>query len=426
MSTTLYQRAKTGKVKYTTFWTDGPRFYRKWGTLCSDKPQTTFKECKAKNVGRANATTAAEQAYAEMEAKITKKKKEGMVERQEDLREEAVVEISLDNLPSSFCPSKPRTTAPADVLGCSNTYGQRKRDGHCIIVVKTETGVGKIFSRRMEDITPHVARIPEVSVLLGKVPRGSMIFTEFCFVLSSGNDSPRHVASLIRTKDIKKVADKYNNFKKQGRFEIVPFDLMYVRDPECPPTFCKTMFVGDQTYSDRHQILTQIFEDTQFNVPEIHHDWKTLIAQAKEDGWEGFILRNDDVGSNICYTLNGKADRAGCWKYVFVQEDDVVVTSATKGTAGRLRGFYAHFEIEQYQKDGTVINAGKCGPGKQDHDEIVDLTREIDSGELKFPFTIQVEYRDRESDSGKLKFAQFVRVRYDKKPSECITDFELE
>lgn len=407
---TLYQRAKSGKVKFIELWTEGPYFHSKWGTTDSDKHQTTRKECEAKNLGRANATTAAEQAILEMEAKIEKKMENGYVDSLEAVNDTAVVSITLDDLPKEFCPCKPISKPPKKVLDNPETYGQRKRDGHCIITVKTESGINRVYSRGMEDITPYMIVIPEVQAMLASMKNGTMILNEFVFV-KNGKDNTRQVGKLTRKKDHMEVLKRYNEYKAVGTFEVVPFDIM----------FSEGSFSGDSTYRQRHALLVELG----FSPPDIIEDWLSQIDNAKQNEWEGFILRNDKEVSAIRYSLNGKADKAGSWKYVFTKEDDFVVVRADKGKAGKQEGLYAQFYLAQYM-DGVLTEFGKCGPGMLKHDRLAELTQEIDGKDLELPFTIQVEYRDRQPDSGKLQFPQFVEVRYDKRPEECITDFSIE
>jgi len=404
----LFQRAKSGKVKFVEVYTEGSFLVTKWGTTDSDKIQESKKECEPKNTGKANSTTAAQQALLEMEAKLTKKMENGYIESLDSIADTAVVSITLDNLPKEFCPSKPHNKVPTSILKDPDTYGQRKRDGHCIILVKTESSLCKIYSRGMEDITEYMITIPEVQQSVLQLPLGTMILTEFCFV-KNGKDSTREIAKLVRKKDPIEVLKRYAESATNGQFEIAPFDIMF-RNGE---------FLGELTYKERYDILKSLRFN---NVPEIIKDWRIMVKAAKMVGWEGFVLRNDK-DSTISYSLNGKADRKGSYKHVFTREDDFIVISAEKGKAGKQTGLYAQFNLAQYAQNGTLIDCGNCGPGKLKHDRLAELTKEIDSGELQFPFTIQVEYRDRHTDSGKLVFPQLEEIRYDKKPVECITDF---
>jgi len=415
----IYSRAKTGKTKYIRIWTDGAFLKRIWGTFETDIdidgsiPQETQKECTAMNVGRSNATTAEEQAVVEMQQLIDRKTKEGYRTDITDVEDSVVgTVIDLDNLPKEFCPCKPTAKCPEKILGDKNTYGQRKRNGHCIILVKTLTSVEKVYSRRMEDITEYLADLPIVRDMLTRITKGSMVLTEFCFVKANGLDSPRIVGKVVRKKDKKEVRERYDKYSKVGEFEVVPFDTM----------FEDGKFIGDIDFMDRHSKL----EEMQLpSIQVLYPEWKLMLGCAEEDGWEGFILRIYGEDSHIHFTLNGKADRAGSWKFVFLKEDDFIVTGAAKGKSGKHAGLYAQFNLYQHmeKQNGEMLSCGNCGPGKLTHDRLKELTQEIDSGELEFPFVIQVEFRSRQEDTGKLEFAQFELVRYDKGPDECLTDF---
>ena len=77
MDKTLYKLNKRGKLQMWRIYTSGDQFFTEdWiqdGKVKQGKPTTA----KPKNVGRANATTANEQAEAEAKAKITKKLNQG-------------------------------------------------------------------------------------------------------------------------------------------------------------------------------------------------------------------------------------------------------------------------------------------------------------------------------------------------------------
>lgn len=412
----LYQKTVTGKIMCVELYTEGSFFCRKWGFTDSDNPpQLTRKQCITMNEGKANSTSQEEQAILEMEAKITKIKKEGYVENPEDAVESSEVVIDLDDIPKAFCPSKPISKSPDKVLNNELTTAQRKHNGHCIILVKTLTSIKKIFSRRMEDITQYVSGIPEIKALFESILPGSMVLTEFVFTNSKGVEAPRHIARLVRKKDAQEVMRRYVDSKKTGKFMIAPFDLL----------FSEGSFIGDFDYEERRTIL---IDWGLINVPDFIQGWQDekLQAELKEKGWEGFVLRLPGEASQVGYTLNGKASKMGAYKLKFLSEDDFVVVRVDKGKAGKHAGFYAQFHLAQYMKNWNLTEFGKCGPGKLSHDELKDLTERIDSDRLKIPFVIEIEYASRQGDSGKLEFPQFVRVRDDKTPEECITDFEFE
>lgn len=412
----LFQRAKTGKVKWIEVYTNGATMISEWGVSGSDKSQRVEKVCTAKNVGKANEISPEDQAIVEMEAKLQKKRDKGYVENLDEIHETAVVDIDLDNIPKSFCPSKPspQKNMKAEFEAHKDTYGQRKRDGHCIILVKTATQ-DLVYSRGMEDITFYMKELPVVQEFFKGMQAGAMILTEICFI-KDGKDNTRQVSKIVRKKDPVAVVERYTEAVKEGVFEIVPFDIM----------FSEGKFVGEKTYTERVKLLKLSAN----NVPEIYVDWKSKIAHAHENEWEGFILRNDTLGSQIKYSLNGKADRAGAFKYLSIgpeaelPHDDFVVTQANPGKSGRHAKYYAQFELAQYH-NGELTNFGNCGPGIFKDEELINLKERIDSGELSLPFVVEVEYRDREPDSGKLKFPILQRLREDKRVEECIYSEEL-
>lgn len=65
---TLYIKDKKGKARQWRVWTEGPEVVVEWGTV-GGKLQTKRTKCKAKNVGRSNATTPEEQALLEAQFK---------------------------------------------------------------------------------------------------------------------------------------------------------------------------------------------------------------------------------------------------------------------------------------------------------------------------------------------------------------------
>lgn len=409
----LYQKAKTGKVKWLELYTEGDDFCTRWGLTDSDKVQETRKRCKPMNVGRANATTAAEQAVAEMEAKITKKKKQGYTESLDGADEVVTTEIDLDSLPESFCPCKPAKDPSKKLVDDPGTFGQVKRNGHCLVLVKGKAE--RIYSRGMEELTEFLCDIPEIKGALDHMKDGTMLIAEFCFVKNSnGKDSPRCSGHVARKKNHDEAMENYNGLLKEGHFDLVPLDLM----------FHDWKFIGNTDFlTNRYELMKKMMGGR--NVLPIIRDWQAFFEEhrgEKESDIEGLVLRNAGEKSFIHFTLNGKADKAGSWKWKYVFEDDFIVLRAEKGKSGKHAGFYAQFFLAQYDSKGELVEYGKCGGGKLKHDELKQLTEDIDSGRLKFPFVIEVEYQSRQEDSGCCEFPQFIRVRDDKKPEECVFD----
>jgi hypothetical protein len=405
--TTLYQKGKSGNVKVLIFWTEGAKFYTRWGKL-DGKMQETVKVCVGMNTGKANETTPAEQAKLEMEAKIVIKKKEGYETTMPSADSSIVqVDIDLDNIPESFCPNKPISKTPEKIIKGKDTYGQRKYNGHCLFLVKGNT-TEKIYSRRMEDRTQYLQNIPPIKQLMSKLKKGTFLLIEFTYYSNlTKKESPRHVAQIVRVEDADEALKRYNDLSKDGKFEAVPFDAL----------FLKHAFIGDRDYRERARLLTTAGVD----IPELLPEWASLVSMAKKENWEGFVLRIPGEGSHISYTMDGEAHRAGSYKYKFIQSDDFFVTDWIKGKSGKHAKFYAKFAVSQYTSDGSILDRGYVGPGKLTHDELKQLTKDLDSGKIKKNFVVEAEYQDIQ-DSGKLQFGIIQRLRPDKTHKECVAE----
>jgi ATP-dependent DNA ligase len=404
--TTLYQKSKTGKIKVLEFWTVGAKFYTRWGQL-NGKMQETFKVCVGMNVGKANETTPAEQAKAEMAAKIVIKKKEGYDTKMPS-KDTTIVQttINLDNIPESFCPNKPISKTPKTVLDSPNTYGQRKFDGHCLFLVKGET-TEKVYSRRMEDRSALLI-LPPIKERMDQLPKGTFLLNEFTYYSNTTKkESPRHVAQVVRKDNAAEALSRYEELSKEGTFSCIPFDALFI----------KGKFIGDRDYLERAKLL----KDISIEVPTIYKDWKNHIKFAEKENWEGFVLRVPGEKSYISYTMDGEAHRAGSYKFKFLKTDDFFVTEWLKGKSGKHANFYAKFAVSQFDEKGNSIDRGYVGPGKLTHEELEQLTKDIDSGKIKKNFVVEAEYQDIQ-DSGKLQFGIIQRLRPDKVAKECVAE----
>ena len=406
----LYQKTKSDKTKFLEFKTDKAKFITTWGLL-DGKTQTATKVCKGMNLGRSNETTPAQQAILEMEAKIEKKKKEGYTStKPSDTDTILQADVDLDNLPVYLCPNKPigQSSLPDKVLNGKDTYAQRKHNGHCLIFVRGKNKV-KVYTRRMEEITEYVQNNPVIEKMMDQLPRGSFILSEAVFfhtILKM--EVPRFTAQMIRHQDADGGLGRYKNLSKVGTFTIIPFDAL----------FLKHKFIGDHDYKERYGALVTLG----FPVPDIFLQWQKLIEFAKKEGWEGFVLRVPGEKSHISYTMDGKAARAGAWKYKFIKEGDFFVDECLMGKSGKHANFYAKFHVSQYDDGGNLIDRGYVGCGTLTHDDLEQLKYDIDTQKRKLPFVVEIEYQSIHDESGKLEFGQIQRIRDDKTPKECIAD----
>ena len=409
----LYQKSRTGKIKFLDIYTDGAKLITEWGIL-NGKTQKTVKVCKPMNIGKANELTASEQAKAEMQSKLTLKKKEGYEENVPADNNKSIsvnASIDLDNLPSEFCPAKPISECPSSILEAQTTIAQRKHNGHCVFLVKG-TRREKVYSRRMEELTQTCIGLPIIKRQMAPISRNSFILTEVVFHHAKLNrEIPRFVAQVIRNEDPAEAFKRYTELSKNGTFYCRPFDIL----------FYKNQFVGDKKYTDRWSLLKSMKLDNVVDFLQWKGPDSDLVKRAKEEGWEGFVLRHPDK-SQINYSMDGKAHRQGSYKFKFTKTGDFVVDEVLKGKSGKHSTFYSKFHIIEYASDGAIINRGYVGPGTLSHEQLVELTKELTSRKRRIPFVVEIEYQSVHDDTGKLEFGIIQRLREDKKPEECIAD----
>ena len=345
-----------------------------------------------------------------MKAKADIKKKEGYTSTKPSEKDTIVqAKINLDKLLSNLCPNKPISDCPKNVLENPLTYGQRKRNGHCLFLVKGKK-TEHIYTRRMEDITIYVKDLPVIKETMPKVKKGSFDIFECTFYNNKyKKEMPRFVQQVISKENAAEALARYTELEKEGYFTLWPLDTL----------FQNFKFVGNTKHPRRIMLMSK---NEGLDVESLLSGWRDYIQQAKDEGWEGFVLRTDDERSFISYTMDGKAHRAGGWKYKFVKEDDFVIDEVIKGKSGKHANFYAKFHTFQFDDKGQKIDRGYVGCGTLSHDELKQLTLDIDSGARKLPFVVQIEYQSIHDESGKLEFGQIQRIREDKTPEECIAN----
>jgi ATP-dependent DNA ligase len=399
----LYRHATSGKLQYIELTTKNNKIISKTGYV-GGKETIHERICTPKNEGKTNATTAIQQAIVEMEAKIKEKMEDGYTAEIPSNDESTRVDQPRDyealfsELPKTFAPCKPISKIPSKI-DLRTYFGQRKRDGHCILSIMNDKGQTRIYSRGIQDITHIGMIIPCISQMIGHMKKNSFCLHELTFERNSDKkEQPRVVASVIRKKEPKDALAEYTNVSEQGIFKCTTFDIM----------FWDNEFIGSKPYTDRHAIIKSAGFSYDAMIP--YSVWfETCNLFIKQD-WEGFILRNDAT-SAIHYTLNGKPDRAGSYKYKFLKTEDFLIVKAAKGTGGAHIGILAQFTIAQYDNKNKLVEYGNVGPGTLTHEELAQLTQDIETGKRKFPFGVEIEYQEREEDSGCLKFGQIQRIR---------------
>ena len=295
------------------------------------KKQITEETVHGKNKGRSNETTDNEQAILEYERKIKKKKEEGYVENRDDaiLGEEIVVSSILTQ---SFAPCKPISKLKKDDDPYDGDWlAERKFDGSCILL--HNTGTEKIgYTRRIKPITEILSVVNEISNALEKLPEESLIIGELIAFDKDGKEDPKVLKAVTtETTTEAKAKNKYNSLITEGyTFTYNVFDVIFWYGED----------VTDRTFLERLELTNH------FGERKIEPFTEKLANQAKENDWEGFILRKAD--DQITYTMNGKPKRKGSYKFKFIETTDCIVTKVSNGS-GKHEARFARFRLAQYE-----------------------------------------------------------------------------
>ena len=268
---TLYHKSKTDAIVKWDIWTEGADILTEYGQI-GGKMQSARKTATPKNVGRANATTAEEQALIEAIA-MHKKRLDGKYSL---TVEECKKEVFLPMLAGSFDKRKDKVTYPVDV--------QPKLDGvRCLAYwdgdsVKLMSRGGKQWNccehitNELETVLPkgtvldgelyiHGATFQEITKLVKKL-RPESVNVEFHVY-----DIPRGVSNERHTTDWNSRKDALESFR-------TCVDL------------CKSVVIVDSHFA--------VCEESVYE----------LQSQFLEDGYEGAIVREMDGEYKFGYRSN--------------------------------------------------------------------------------------------------------------------------
>jgi ATP-dependent DNA ligase len=146
---TLYKKTATGADQSWTIGTDGSVIVTQWGQLGGAIQETRDEVKVGKNIGRANATTAIQQAEAEAQSQWEKKLKKGYVQNLSDAKAgktDSIIEGGIfPMLAHRFDEQGHKLNYPC--------YIQPKLDGHRCIAMIDANGKCTLWSRTRKPIT---------------------------------------------------------------------------------------------------------------------------------------------------------------------------------------------------------------------------------------------------------------------------------
>jgi hypothetical protein len=446
----LAQHSTKGGIKeLTIFVEDGDNVIKRiWG-LRGHKMQTAEKVVQGKNIGRSNETTPNAQAIKEAIAVWERKVRQGYkaaddfdTEQEEIAIEEEVLGVGLetvfewDPVSTAFAPSKPHNNPPKGVTfdgGYEDYFAERKNNGVNLWKVTTLKGEVDWYTRGAKKITDIVKDVTPLQdfAAVHVDPPGSIVSVEFILFEAKGREVPGKIKGIVNDRTTnEKALKRYNEFIAAGmKFEVKAFDILYWGNE----------FIGDQDYLSRRSLLNVAYWTTnpEYRSATFKVLTKEIIEAAYGAEWEGFVLRKlEGPESHVTYTLNGKPQRRGAWKFKFENTDDYIITAVQVGTSGRLNGKLARFALSKEDADGKLVFCCWAGPGTFSTEyldevfiELFGTMRSIEDiglGEVDVPRpqVTEVKFSSKQPGSLALEHPVQLRLRPDKPCRECTLEDE--
>lgn len=290
---TLYTKTANGAVNQWTVWAAGNRVYTEWGQV-QGALQTSFFECEPKNEGRANSTTAEEQAVKEAISHWKKKRKKKYFLTAEE------AEGTRNLKPMLAKDFKRQKRAPA-----FPAWVQRKLDGlRCLAYVKN----GKVTLQSRGGDSYAVHHIQEELRLA--LPPGYILDGE----LYHHGTSLQTINSWVRRPQ-----------KASSNVQYHVYDVVEEENPQ-------------MKWEDRMQTLNHFFNSSFFHFRDLksvflmdtyyahqHSDMEKLHDSFVREGYEGAIYRS----SSGVYRFGYRS--SDLLKYKSFEEDEFPIVGWKKG-----------------------------------------------------------------------------------------------
>lgn len=327
---TLYKKTSTGKIQVWTVLTDGPTYCTVSGQNDGKKTTSTPTICKGKNLGKANATTDAEQALKEAYSKWEKKLKSGYTASYTDALDGKVDSNYISGGYNPMLAEKFHEMKHQVIYPC---YGQPKLDGH------RGTNDKGLFSRTRKPILscPHILHDIEKAGLKFQPLDGELYNHDY-------KDEFEELSSAIRQST------------PQEKCKIVQYHIYDLAIEDMPFSERIKMLVDFHQHAMEAGTTSLVFVPT-----EVIHSEQEAEARARywiSQGYEGYMLRN----ANSLYQGKRTADLQ---KLKLFQDAEFKIVGINDGK-GKLAGHAATFTCEIDDELGKrTFKAKAKGPNAQ-------------------------------------------------------------
>jgi len=421
--TTLYQMTRLGKVQQWKIWVESrgksgfPEVWVQFGQKDGKQQLTSDIIESGVNEGKANETTALEQACLMLDRKVKKQKEHGYSADISDLGQDHTIDFT-ERLSKNLCFYKPVNSLNMKKLAAlevsNSAIMTEKRDGMMHVVRTSDTFGVEIYSRRMDLVTD---KYPHLAKELANLPAG-IIFLGEIILDDNGNDDFNGVSQICRS-DADKAATKQEDL---GKVSYYIFDMAF-RDGE--------NIVSNVPYKDRLSAIGKLVNDFDYisKATVLSMDHESALACVSKRGIEGLVVwdGNSTIPADQAFTLNGKAYRPRVlWKSKPKFELDAIARFdpeneigeyGTGKNNGRVKSVYLY----QLDDDGNETFICKCGGGLSDMQRSFYTT-------ASYPRVWRIEYDSVQVKTGSLRFPIFNADRTiigDKSVDECFLSEEI-
>ena len=366
----LYKRTKTGATQQWQITTLGDKFYTEEGLVNGKITQSKPTICKAKNIGRSNATTAVEQASAEALAKWTKKKEKGYTEDVD----------SIDNVDMHYEPMLAQKFEKYKTKITYPVFINAKLDGIRAVVsaTKAQTRNGKehkCIPHIQDALKPFFKEFPN-AILDGELYNHEL------------HDDFNKISSLVRKS--KPTKEDLVEAKEIVQYHI--YDCPVIGNLNESSTFYtryKAMTKALKDIVGQHSCIKLVDAIKVNNEAEVVLQHESLV----ERGYEGIIVRLDmpyenkrskyllkyktfcDEEYDILNIREGKGNKTGMAAHAdFVTKDGKSFTANIKGPHSWLKELLVRKE-EAIGKVGTVKYFNLTPDGIPRFPYLIDINR---------------------------------------------------
>ncbi len=414
--TILIKKRQDGKPQFLQLDLDDSTLAREYG-IVGGAVHGTSHTYQGVNIGKSNEKSPEKVAKEDYHRLIKTKIKEGytVTDNLDDISVLDQPEVfDLENIPESFCLSKPTQTITISKIdqilksGKGKFFIKYNGIGHYILIRSTREV--SIYTRRWHD---HTEKYPEIAatVLKQKWPKGTLIYSEFCidptlgiphmeaFSLMSGISKSDTVKGVCKEKVLKSLA-----LQEEHRVRAA---LLYILYCDNRPAYEYPLSVN---LNSLHTKASDISKGEALFVPKevpIKSGKEAVrLVKKNKDVIEGLVLL--DTTKSVEITMNGKPNRCATWKVKARGDADVITDGYVEGK-GKFQGKIGSLKICQYDVKGRRVDLGTVGGLK-------GIDRDPDSWE--FPCVIEIKYDQRFPDTGKFQFGRFSKRHEDKLPED--------